>query len=129
MQRREISVPCILIYKKSNFLVVPPNSLNETAGVTSPPELISQTEETMIRQSAFQELEKQKPKVALDQEKKDTNANRVTKKVKVHKSQLLKKMTRGGKVTLVNLDYEKKGYIKIEDNKRKKENHDNLNDN
>ena len=39
-------------------------------------------------------------------------------------------MTRGGKVTLVNLDYEKKkGYIKIEDNKRKKENRDNLNDN
>ena len=62
---RDIYVPYILIYKKGvNFLVAPPNSLNDTARVSSTYELISETAETMIRQSVLLELEKQKSKLA-----------------------------------------------------------------
>ena len=70
---RDISVP---------FLVAPPNSLNGTAGVSSTSELISETAETMIQQSVLQELEKQKTKLATDQQKDKTNSNKVKSSVK-----------------------------------------------
>ena len=65
---RGIGVPYIFIYKKTSiFLVAAPNSLNGTAGVSSTSEPISQTAEAMIQQSALQELEKWKPKFAMNQ--------------------------------------------------------------
>ena len=64
---RDTGVTYILIYKKNNFLVAPPNSLNGTAGVSSTSELISETAELMIQQSVLIELEKQKAKLAMDQ--------------------------------------------------------------
>ena len=77
---RDISVPYILINKKKiNFLVAPPNSLN---GVSSTSELISGTAETMIRQFVLQELEKQKAKLVVDQEKEETNSNKVRSPMK-----------------------------------------------
>ena len=57
-------------------MVAPPNSLNGTVGVSSTSELISEAAETMIRQSVLQELEKQKAKLAVDQEKEETNPNK-----------------------------------------------------
>ena len=45
---RDTSVPYILIYKKNNFLVDPPNSLNGAAEVSSTSELISKTAESVI---------------------------------------------------------------------------------
>ena len=64
---RDISARYILICKKkSHFLVASPNSLNGPAGVSSTP---SETVETMIRQSILQALEKQKAKLALEQNK------------------------------------------------------------
>ena len=69
---RGTSVPYILIYiKKNNFLVAPPNSLNGTTGVSSTFELISKTAESMIQQSILLELEKQKAKLAMDQQKEN----------------------------------------------------------
>ena len=79
---RDTSVPYILIYKKNSFLVVPPILLNGTAGVSSTSELISETAETMIQQSVLQELEKQKTKLATDQQKDKTNSNKVKSPVK-----------------------------------------------
>ena len=55
---RDTSIPYILIYKKNNFLVAPPNSLNGTAGVSWTSELISETVESVIRQFVLLELEK-----------------------------------------------------------------------
>ena len=60
---RGISDAYIIINKKkSNFLVVQPNS-NDSTWVISTSELISETTETKIQQSALQELEKQKAKL------------------------------------------------------------------
>ena len=56
-----------MIYIK--FLLAPPNSLNGTTGVSLTSELISETAESMIRQSVLLELEKQKAKLAMDQQK------------------------------------------------------------
>ena len=79
---RDISVPYILIFKKKKkFLVAPPNSLNGTAGVSSTSELILETAET-IRQSVLQELKKQKANLAVDQEKEETNSNKVRSPLK-----------------------------------------------
>ena len=62
---RDISVTYILIYKKNgNFLIVPPNSLNDVLGVSSTSKLIPQTLETMNRQSVLQELEKTESKIS-----------------------------------------------------------------
>ena len=64
---RGICVPYILIYKKkNNFLVAPPNSLNDTAGVSFTSEPISETTETMIRHSVLLETERQEGKLAMD---------------------------------------------------------------
>ena len=47
---KNMTVPYILIYKKrSNVLVTSTKSLNDTAGFSSTPDLISETAETMIR--------------------------------------------------------------------------------
>ena len=45
-------------------------------------ELILETPETMITQSFFQELEKQKAKLSMDQVKEKTNANKIKSQVK-----------------------------------------------
>ena len=80
---RDTSVSILVIYKKrSNFLVAPPSSLYGTAGVSSTSELISETAETMIRQSVLQELEKEKVKLAMDQQKEKTNSNKAKSPVK-----------------------------------------------
>ena len=71
-----------LYKKRNNFLVAPPNSLNGTAGVSCTSELISETAESMIRQSVVLELEKQKVKLAMDQQKEKTNSNKVISPVK-----------------------------------------------
>ena len=64
---RDIIVPDMLIHKKKNsFLVAPPNSLDGTAGVSFFSKLISETAETMARQSVLLALEKQKAKLAMD---------------------------------------------------------------
>ena len=67
----------INLQKISNFLLAQPNPLNDKAGVSSISELISQTAETMILKSVFQELEKQKANLAVDQKKKETNSDKV----------------------------------------------------
>ena len=91
---RDISVPYLLIYKKkSNFLVAPPNSLNGTAGVSFTSELISEAAETMIQQSVLLELEKQKAKLAMDQQKETTNTNKV-KSPEKRKSKFINRSSR-----------------------------------
>ena len=45
-------------------------------------ELILETPETMITQSVFQELEKQKAKLSMDQVEEKTNANKIKSQVK-----------------------------------------------
>ena len=67
----------INLQKISNFLLARPNPLNDKAGVSSISELISQTAETMILKSVFQELAKQKANLAVDQKKKETNSDKV----------------------------------------------------
>ena len=84
---RNTTVSYILIYKKNDFLVALPNSLNVTAGVSSTSELISETAESVIRQSVLLELEKQKAKLAMDQQDKKTSSSKVKSPVK-RKSQL-----------------------------------------
>ena len=84
---RNTTVSYILIYKKNDFLVALPNSLNVTAGVSSTSELISETAESVIRQSVLLELEKQKVKLAMDQQNKKTSSSKVKSPVK-RKSQL-----------------------------------------
>ena len=80
----DISVPYILIYKKgNNFLIAPPNLLNGTARVSSTSQLISETVESMIQQSVLLELEKQKAKLAMDQQKEKTNSSKVKSPVKI----------------------------------------------
>ena len=66
----------------SNCLVAPPNSLNGTAGVSYTSEQISETIETLIQQSVHLELEKQKAKIAMDQQKEKLNSNKVKRRVK-----------------------------------------------
>ena len=74
---RNIIVTYILICKKkNNFLAAPPNSLNGTAGVSSTSELISETAESTIRESVLLELEKQKAKLAMGQQKEKTNSSK-----------------------------------------------------
>ena len=69
--------------------MAPPNSLNGTAGVSSTSELISETPETMIRQSVLLELGKQRAKLAMDQKKREKQFKQSKisseEKVKVHK--------------------------------------------
>ena len=73
----------MLIHKKKNsFLVAPPNSLDGTVGVSSFSKLISETAETMTQQSVLLGLEKQKTKLAMDQQKEKTNSNKVKSPVK-----------------------------------------------
>ena len=129
---RDISVPYILIFKKKKkFLVAPPNSLNGTAGVSSTSELILETAET-IRQSVLQELKKQKANLAVDQEKEETNSNKVRsplkRKSKVTNHSFRENDKRRKKFMRDNLEEEKKNSRKM-DNKRKKAKHDNLDDN
>ena len=79
----DTSVPYIFIYKKrSNFMVAPADSLNGTAGVSSTSELISETAETMNQQSVLQEVEKQKTKLPMDQQKEKTISNKIKSPVK-----------------------------------------------
>ena len=79
----DISVPYILIYKKrNNFLVAPPISLDGSAGVSSTSELISETAESIIWQFVLQELEEQKAKLAMDQQKEKTNSSKGKSPVK-----------------------------------------------
>ena len=133
---RDISVLYILIYKKkSNFLIAPSNSLNGTAGVISTAELISETAETvnMIRHSVLQELEKQKAKLAVDQEKEKTNSNKVKSPVK-RKSKFTNRSFRENDKMRKNfmpdnLEEGKKEYSRKMDNKRKKAKRDDLDDN
>ena len=63
----------INLFKKNTFLVAPSNSLNGTAGFSSTSELISETVESIIRRSVPLELEKQKAKLVMDQQKEKTN--------------------------------------------------------
>ena len=131
---RDISVSYILIYKKkSNFEVAPPNSLNVTVGVSSTSELISETAETMIRQSTLQELERQKGELDMDQEKEETNSNKgkspVKRKSKFTDSSFRENGKRRQKFMRDNLEEEQKEYSRKVDNKRKKAKHDNLDDN
>ena len=80
---RDIIVPDMLIHQKKNsFLVAPPNSLDGTVGVSSVSKLISETAETMTQQSVLLGLEKQKAKLAMDQQKEKTNSNKVKSPVK-----------------------------------------------
>ena len=73
----------LLIYKKrSNFLLSPPNSSSGTAGVSSTSELISEKAEPMIRQSVLLEVEKQKVKLSMDQQKDKTNSSKAKSPVK-----------------------------------------------
>lgn len=58
----------------SNFLRAPPNSLNE---ISLTLKLITETVETMFRQSVPQELKKRNAKLTIDQEKENTNSNKV----------------------------------------------------
>ena len=161
----------INLQKISNFLLARPNPLNDKAGVSSISELIPQTAETMILKYDFQELEKQKANLAVDQKKKETNSCKVifiqispvkskftnrsfrendkrrkkfmrdnfdkekngqekkkakrdnldgnlTKQFRIYENKVKKAM-------LVNLNDERKKYIKLEGNERKKEKRDN----
>ena len=64
-------------------MLVLPKSLIGTAGVfSSTSELISETAEIIIQKSGLQELEKLKLKLAMDQNKKKTNSNKVKSPVK-----------------------------------------------
>ena len=71
-----ISVPFRLIYERiTKFLTTPSISLNGTAETSSTSELMTETAETMIRQSVLQELVKQKAKlyIILKEEKVDSS--------------------------------------------------------
>ena len=128
---RDISIPYILIYKKrSNFLVAPPISLNGTTGVSSTSELISETAETMIRQSVLLELEKQKAKLAMDQQKEKTNSNKVKSPVK-RKPKFTNRCSKENdkkrkKFIRDNFDEDEKEQLKKVDKNRKKEVCDNF---
>ena len=75
---KNISVSYILIYKRiTNFLTAPLISLNGTVKAGSTSELITETAETMIRQSVLQELEKQKTKLTIVQEEAKTDSSKV----------------------------------------------------
>ena len=64
-------------------MLVLPESLIGTAGVfSSTSELISETAEIIIQKSGLQELEKLKLKLAMDQNKKKINSNKVKSPVK-----------------------------------------------
>ena len=129
---RDISIPYILIYKKrSNFLVAPPISLNGTTGVSSTSELISETAETMIRQSVLLELEKQKAKLAMDQQKEKTNSNKVKSPVKrkpkfTNRRSSKENDKKRKKFIRDNFDEDEKEQLKKVDKNRKKEMCDNF---
>ena len=61
---------------------LPYNSLNGTAGVSSTSELIWKTVETLIQQSVLLELEKNKARLAMDQQKEKTNSSKIKSPVK-----------------------------------------------
>ena len=128
---RNTTVSYILIYKKNDFLVALPNSLNVTAGVSSTSELISETAESVIRQSVLLELEKQKAKLAMDQQNKKTSSSKVKSPVK-RKSQLTNCSSRENdkkrkKFMRDNFGEDEKEQFKKGDKKRKREMGDNLN--
>ena len=87
----------------------------------------------MIRQFVLQELEKQKAKLAVDQEKEETNSNKVRSPTK-RKSKLTNRSFRENykrmkKFMLDNIRKKKKEYSRKMDNNRKKAKRDNLDDN
>ena len=94
---------------------------------------MSETAETMIRQSILQELEKQKAKLAVDQEKEETNSNKikspVKRKSKFKNCSFRENDKRRKRFMRDNLKEENKEYSRKVDNKRKKAKCDNLNDN
>ena len=63
-------------------MVASPNSLNGTARVSLTTELISEIVDSMIQQSVLLELEKQKVKLAMSQQKEKTNSSKVKSIVK-----------------------------------------------
>ena len=80
----------------------------------------------MTRQSVLQELEKQRPKLAVDREKEETNLNKVRSSMK-RKSKFTnwsfrENDKRRKKFMRDNLEEEKKEYSRKMDNKRKKQN-------
>ena len=127
---RDTSVPYILIYKKRKFLLAPPNSLNGTAGVSSTSELILETAESIIRQSVPLELEKQKAKSAMNQQKEKINSSNVKFLVK-RKAKFTNRSSRENykkrkKFMRDNFDEDQKQQLKKDDKKRKGEIGDNL---
>ena len=124
-------VSYILIYKKrSDSLGAPPNSLNGTAGVISTSGIISETAETMIRQSVLQELEKRKTKLAMGQQKEKTNSSKVKSPAK-RKSKFTNHSSRENdekrkKCMHDDFGEDEKEQLKKDDRKRKKEMRNNL---
>ena len=66
----------------TNFLTCLLNSLNGTAEAGPAPELITETAEIMIRQFVLQELEKQKAKLTIPQDKEKPDPSKVKAPVK-----------------------------------------------
>ena len=94
---------------------------------------MSETVETMIQQSVLQELEKQKAKLAVDQEKEESNSNKIKSPVKRNSKFANRSFRENDKrrkrFMCDNLEEENKEYSRKMDNKRKKAKCDNLNDN
>ena len=68
---KNMTVPYILIYKnRSNFLVTSTKSLNDTAGFSSTPDLISERAETMTRQWFSCRFRRKKNNWAIDRIKR-----------------------------------------------------------
>ena len=87
----------------------------------------------MIRQFVLQELEKQKAKLAVDQEKEETNSNKVRSPIK-RKSKLTNRSFRENYKTMKKfmrdkIRKKKKNIQEKMDNNRKKAKRDNLDDN
>ena len=80
----------------------------------------------MTRQSVLQELEKQRPKLAVDREKEETNLNKVRssmkRKSKFTNCSFRENDKRRKKFMRDNLEEEKKEYSRKMNNKRKKQN-------
>ena len=75
---KDISVPYRLIYERiTKFLTAPSILLNGTAETSSISELMTETAETMIRQSVLQELVKQKAKLYIILEEEKVNSSKV----------------------------------------------------
>ena len=99
-------------------------SLNGIAGVIFTSELASETAETMIRQTVLLELEKQKAKLSMDQQKEKTSSNKVKSPVK-RKSKFTNRSSRVNdkrrkKFMRDNFDEAEKEKLKKVDEKRKK---------